>query len=34
VKLPAALLHRMRPLAKDLVMAWGIPDEVLALDLV
>ncbi len=29
-----SLLHRMRPLAKDLVIAWGIPDEVLASDLV
>ena len=29
-----ALLHRMRPLAKDLVAAWGIPPEVLASDLV
>ncbi|OZC02303.1 acyl-CoA dehydrogenase [Rubricoccus marinus] len=29
-----SLLHRMRPLAKGLVMAWGIPDEVLASDLV
>ena len=29
-----ALLHRMRPLARGLVAAWGIPDEVLASDLV
>lgn len=29
-----ALLHRMRPLASDLVAAWGIPEEVLASDLV
>ncbi len=29
-----ALLHRLRPLAVDLVAAWGIPEEVLASDLV
>ncbi len=29
-----ALLHRLRPLAVDLVAAWGVPEEVLASDLV
>ena len=29
-----AILHRLRPIAVDLVAAWGIPDEVLASDLV